>query len=102
VKEERYGELSPRNQDTSSLAFRAYPAFHQGRACCDARHELEHSLSAALGQHQDALGQRLPPTLYNTSTHASVIPALYSKVALEALSGSMPVHASLPAVTDPP
>jgi hypothetical protein len=100
-KEERYGELSLGNKDTSSLAFRHRPAFHQRGACCDARHELEHSLSAALDQRQDALGRRLPPTLKRTSTHALVIPVSYPEVALGALPGSLPVHASLPAVTDP-
>lgn len=82
-------------------AFSYRPAYHQGRACCDARHELEHGLSAALGQRQDALGRRLPPALKRTSTHALVIPDAYLKVALEALPGSLLVHASLPAVTDP-
>jgi len=84
------------------LAFRYRPAYHQGRACCDARHELEHGLSAALGQRQDALSRRLPPTLKRTSTHALVISDSYFKVPLEASPESLPVHASLPAVTGPP
>lgn len=100
-KEERYGELPTRNQDTSSLAFRYHPAFHQGGACCVARHELEHGLSAGFDQRQDALSRRLPPTLNRKSSHALVIPDSYPEVALEALPESLLVHASLPAVTDP-
>lgn len=96
-----YGELFPRNQDTSSLAFRYHPAFHQGGACCVARYELEHGLSAGFDQHQDALSRRLPPTLNRKSSHALVIPDSYPEVALEALPESLLVHASLPAVTDP-
>jgi len=54
------------------------------------------------GQRQDALGRRLPLTLKRTSTHALVIPDSYLEVALEASPESLLVHASLPAVTDPP